>query len=190
MNPVFEAALELQSFCQQERWRFCFIGGVAVQRWGEPRLTVDVDITLLTGFGGEEPFIRALLARFQPRRSDAAEFALRNRVLLVENSQEVGMDVALGGLPFEARSVERASAFNIGGEQHLITCSAEDLVVHKCFASRDQDWIDVRGVLEKQRGKLSLAQIYDELTPLVALKEQPEIVERLRGLVEKVAAAP
>ena len=190
MNPVFEAALELQSFCQQERWRFCFIGGVAVQRWGEPRLTVDVDITLLTGFGGEESFIRTLLARFQPRRPDAADFALRNRVLLLENSQEVGMDVALGGLPFEARSVERASAFNIGGEQRLITCSAEDLVVHKCFASRDQDWIDVRGVLEKQRGKLSLAQIYDELTPLVALKEQPEIVERLRGLVEKVAAAP
>jgi hypothetical protein len=63
-------------------------------------------------------------------------------------------------------------------------------VVHKCFASRDQDWIDVRGVLEKQRGKLSLAQIYGELTPLVALKEQPEIVERLRGLLEKVAATP
>ena len=64
------------------------------------------------------------------------------------------------------------------------------LEAHLAAISIGQDWIDVRGVLEKQRGRLSLAQIYDELTPLVALKEQPEIVERLRGLVEKVAATP
>ncbi len=28
-----------------EGWRFCFIGGVAQQRWGEPRLTEDVVLT-------------------------------------------------------------------------------------------------------------------------------------------------
>lgn len=38
---VLEAAIEIQSFCQRRKWRFCFIGGVAVQRWGEPRLTQD-----------------------------------------------------------------------------------------------------------------------------------------------------
>ena len=36
---VLEAAEQVQAFCQQQGWRFCFIGGVAVQRWGEPRLT-------------------------------------------------------------------------------------------------------------------------------------------------------
>lgn len=44
-------------------------------RWGEPRETIDVDLTLLTGFGGEEPFVRALLARFEPRVQDPLEFA-------------------------------------------------------------------------------------------------------------------
>jgi len=53
---VLTAAGEIQQFCQQRDWRFCFIGGVAVQRWGQPRLTQDVDLTLLTGFGGEEKF--------------------------------------------------------------------------------------------------------------------------------------
>ena len=57
MNAVFAAALELQSFCQQQGWRFCLIGGVALQRWGEPRQTAHVDITLLTGFGGEDNFV-------------------------------------------------------------------------------------------------------------------------------------
>ncbi len=37
---VLAAAGEIQAFCQKQGWRFCFIGGVAVQRWGEPRLTL------------------------------------------------------------------------------------------------------------------------------------------------------
>jgi hypothetical protein len=60
VNPIFAAALEVQAFCRAQGWQFCFIGAIAVQRWGEPRLTQDVDLTILTGFGGE-----ALLGRFK-----------------------------------------------------------------------------------------------------------------------------
>ena len=57
MNDVINAAAELQAVCVAEGWRFCFIGGIAVLRWGEPRETVDVDLTLLTGFGDEALFV-------------------------------------------------------------------------------------------------------------------------------------
>ena len=63
MNPIFRAAVDLQEFCTEKQWRFCVIGAVAVQRWGEPRLTQDVDLTILTGFGSEERWIDALLER-------------------------------------------------------------------------------------------------------------------------------
>src|SRR5688572_30807359 len=43
VNPIFATALEVQQVCRSREWRFCFIGAVAVQRWGEPRLTLDVD---------------------------------------------------------------------------------------------------------------------------------------------------
>lgn len=33
---VLAAAGEVQHFCQQQGWRSCLIGVVAVQRWGEP----------------------------------------------------------------------------------------------------------------------------------------------------------
>ena len=52
MIEVIRAAAGLQAVCEEEHWRFCFIGGLALQRWGEPRETVDVDLTLLTGFVG------------------------------------------------------------------------------------------------------------------------------------------
>ena len=53
MNPIFEAAREVEQVCRAAGFSFCFIGGLAVQRWGEPRMTADVDLTLITGFGGE-----------------------------------------------------------------------------------------------------------------------------------------
>ena len=58
---VLAAAEEIQQFCQNNGWRFCLIGGVAVQRWGEPRLTQDVDLTLLSGFGNEDKLVDVLL---------------------------------------------------------------------------------------------------------------------------------
>lgn len=61
MIELVRAAAELQEFCEARRWRFCFIGGLTVQMWSELRATMDVDMTLLTGFGEERPFIDALL---------------------------------------------------------------------------------------------------------------------------------
>jgi hypothetical protein len=106
---VLAAALEVQEFCRARSWRFCFIGGVAVQRWGNLRLTQDVDLTLLTGLGSEERFIDELLQRFIPRLVDARQFALTRRVFLARTSSGVDVDIALGAFPFEERSIERGS---------------------------------------------------------------------------------
>ncbi len=64
MIRVFQTALAIQQFCGAQGWGSCLIGGVAVQRWAEPRVTRDVDLTLLTGFGHEDQFIDKLLASF------------------------------------------------------------------------------------------------------------------------------
>src|SRR5881409_384377 len=183
---VLAAAGEMQRFCQQQGWRFCFIGGVAVQRWGEPRLTQDVDLTLLTGFGQEADFIEALLAEFRARRADAREFALLRRVLLLRTGSEVDVDVALGAFPFEERSVQRSSTWTWAEGQSLLTCSAEDLVVHKAFAGRDLDWGDVERVLIRQHGKLNLGQIRSELPPLLELKGESEALDKLERMLATV----
>jgi hypothetical protein len=155
------------------------IGGIALQRWGEPRETVDVDLTLLTGFGGEGPFIEILLNQFEPRIENAAEFAGANRVLLLRAPSGVGLDIALGGLPFEESVVARSTAFMFPGDARLRTCSAEDLIVLKSFASRPKDWLDVEGVLIRQAGRLDWPYIWSQLKPLAELKEAPEILVEL-----------
>lgn len=114
-----------------------------MQRWGEPRQTRDVDVALLTGFGGEARFIDHLLQHYRPRRSDARKFALDHRVLLVETDTGIPLDISLAALPFEERVVNRSTEFEFAPGAILNTCSAEDLVVLKAFADRPQDWLDV-----------------------------------------------
>ncbi|MEW6746330.1 MAG: nucleotidyl transferase AbiEii/AbiGii toxin family protein [Planctomycetota bacterium] len=188
LEELLLAAAKVQAFIRQHGWRFCFIGGVAVQRWGEPRFTRDIDLTLLTGFGDEEEFIDTLLQELTPRRPDAREFALRHRVLLAQTREGVDVDVALGALPFEERTIVRASAWQLRPDVTLTTCSAEDLVVHKAFAGRDLDWGDVERILVRQHGKLDLKQIHAELKALLELKGESEAlgkVERMRATVER-----
>lgn len=180
MTEVIRAAAELQAVCEAQRWRYCFIGGLALQRWGEPRETVDVDLTLLTGFGGEERFVETLLGQYAARIKDAAPFALRNRVLLLRAASGVGLDIALGGLPFEESAVTRSSLFMFPGDQPIRTCSAEDLIVMKAFAARPKDWLDVEGIIIRQSGKLDWQYILGQLEPLAELKDAPEILDELK----------
>jgi hypothetical protein len=184
-SVLFAAAFDLQSFCRERGWRFCFIGGIAVERWAVPRFTEDADMTLLTNFIHDEECISMLLGRFAARNRDPAEFAVRARVLLLRHENGVELDVALGALDFEARTIERGSWWKARPCCELFTCSAEDLIVHKAFASRDRDWADVQSIVAVQRARLDVDQIRAELAPLAALKEDESILPRLDRLLRE-----
>jgi hypothetical protein len=186
MTHLFEAALEVQTFLQEQGWRFCIIGGLAVQLWGQPRTTQDVDLTLLTGFGGEEGFIEKILSRFRHRRPDARQLALAARILLVNATNGVGVDISLGGLRYEKGVVTRATPFQFVPGVVLLTCSAEDLVVLKAFAERGVDWFDVEGILARQRGKLDWAYIRTQLAELCEAKDSPDILDQLERSRQKI----
>jgi len=188
MNELTRLALELQTFFEARKWSFCIIGGLAVQHWGEPRFTKDVDITLLTGFGKEEAFVDDLLAVYESRIKDARNFALQNRVLLLRSSQGIGIDIALGALPFEDQAVKRSQKIEMEPSASLRLCTAEDLLVMKAFASRPLDWNDVRGILVRQGTRtLDWSYIHRQLQPLCEIKEAPEILTQLEKLRRDVA---
>lgn len=177
--PLLEAAVAVEKTLTNLGLPFCFIGGIAVQRWGEPRNTLDLDLTVVAGFGEESSTIDPLLEEFSGRLEDTRDFALAHRVLLLRTPDGIDIDIALGALPFEKRSIERASLFELGELGSITTCSAEDLIVHKAFANRDRDWADIRTIIARQRGKLNWPQVIDELAPLTELKDTPEILTKL-----------
>ena len=186
MNELTQLAAEVGRFCSDRGWRFCVIGGYAVQYWGEPRMTMDVDLSLLTGFGEEERFIDEFLHEYSGRLPDTKNFALQNRVLLLQSSNGVGIDIALGALPFEERVINRSIEIQAESGVMIRVCSAEDLIVMKAFADREIDWHDIRGIIVRQGiDKIDLQLIQKELKPLCEAKENLEIMDRLDAMCRK-----
>jgi hypothetical protein len=182
MIELFGEAQAFQRFLSERGWRFCFIGGVALQHWGEPRVTRDLDLTVFTGFGGEPPVVDGLLARYRGRRPDAREFALHHRVVLVTTPAGIAVDVALGALPFEADMIARATEVEFEPGVGLRICSAEDLFVLKAFADRLQDRADVAGIARRSGRGLDWDAIIARLAPLVDVKGERGILESVRAL--------
>jgi len=185
MRSLLRAGAIVDEQLAARGFRFCFIGGIANFRWGTPRLTNDLDLTLLTGFGGEGPVITSLLEDFATRIPDAADFAALHRVLLLRTSDGFSVYVALGAMPFEEGAVARSTPAELAPGAVLRTCSATDLVVHKAFAARPQDWVDIEGVLVRQRGVLEWPRLWADLTDLAALKEAPELVKELERVARR-----
>lgn len=179
---VIGAGREVQDRLSRAGFRFCFIGGVALQRWGEPRFTQDVDLTLLCPFGQEIAVASAIAKLLPPRMAGAVEFASESRVFLARTSDGTPVDIVFGAVDFELRCVERASPFDFGGGMSLTTCGAEDLVIMKVFADRGQDWVDVEAVVLRRGGELDWPLIERELKPLLEVRGGTPSWERLAGL--------
>jgi hypothetical protein len=182
MNRLVRAATEVQALLESKGIGFCFIGGFAAQRHAEPRVTRDIDVSVLTGLGNELPVIDAMLSRFAPRRDDAREFAMRARVLLLRTDDDIGIDATLTALPYEAEIIERSSLFEFAPGVSLRTCSAEDLLVLKVFAGRPIDWRDVEMILRRYGPGLDYAYVDARLAPLIEAKGEPELLEEFTRL--------
>ena len=184
MIQLFREARALQDELDRRSLRFCFIGGVALQHWGEPRVTRDLDVSVFAGFGGEARIIDALLAAYPGRVDGAREFALRHRVLLLTSGGQTGVDVdvALAALPFEDEMIRRSVLVDYEADVALRICTAEDLVVLKAFADRLQDRADLVGIARRRGRQLDWGAIAERLGPLAEAKGDPTIPANIESL--------
>jgi len=67
VNTREEAAWEMHTFFSELEIPYVIIGGMAVQHWGEPRFTQDVDMTISVPLNETEDVVRIITARFSSR---------------------------------------------------------------------------------------------------------------------------
>jgi len=174
--PLISAAADVFGVLSTSGHRGCLIDGLAVQRWGEPRATQDVDLTVLVPFGSEAAVVDDILTHIAPRTSGARTFALERRVLLLLASNGVAIDISLAGLPFEHGVLDRSSRWKQVGATWLPTCSAEDLIVYKLVAARPQDLVDVAGIVRRQATALDSEYVRRWGREFAELKEDPDLL--------------
>jgi len=182
LNLQFESAWQLHVFFSARNISYAIIGGIAVQRWGQPRLTRDVDLTLLLTPGREEVALREIVAAFPARIEDAVAFALKHRVLPVSVPGGSEADLSLGLPGYEEQVIARAVDYDLGEGRTVRLCSAEDLIIHKAIAGRPQDLLDIEGIVARQGAALDLVYVRRWLEELARLADDPEVAARFERI--------
>jgi hypothetical protein len=161
-------------------------GAQAVQVWGLPRLTADVDVTARLESDNPSAFIAAMgEAGFDLRVSDLEDFVRRTRVLpFVHRPTQIPLDVVIAGPGLEEEFLERALPVDLGGVT-VPVISPEDLLITKVLAERPKDLEDVRGILRERLAELDLARVRSVLE----LLDEALGRKHLRALFEEQVGA-
>ena len=177
MSALEEAAWEAHRFFTDLDLQYAIIGGFAVQHWGEPRFTQDIDLTVAAPLDDPLSFIEKVLENFSPRIEGAADFALRNRVILASASNGYPLDITLGLPGYEDEVMNRAVEVRLLDDARVRICSAEDLIIHKAVAGRAQDVRDIEGVVYRQGRRLDTDYIRQWLNEFSTVVDNPDLVE-------------
>jgi hypothetical protein len=177
MSALENALLGLAGFLTERGIPYMVIGGMANAVWGEPRATLDIDVTIWI----EDPEIAGavgdLTSAFRTLSADPVAFVRQNRVLPLESDEGVRMDVIFGLLPFEHAAIQRAVPVPVGGAS-VRFCTAEDLVLMKIISKRERDVADARAIVLRRFARLDLGYLEPRIAELASLLARNEIKRR------------
>lgn len=179
MNRILKALKEVVIHLEERKQRYALIGGLAVGCRGQARATKDVDLSVWVELGEEGVVIADLLSRFSARIEGAEGLALSHRILVLEASNRVPIDIALASFPFEEEMIGRASPVAIQPKLVVSVLSPEDLVVSKALAGRSIDWFDIQGVFDRMGPRLDYHAIVLRLQSLGELVDLGEVLPKL-----------
>ncbi len=118
-----------------------------------------------------------------PRIPDAADFARKNRVLLLKHSPtDTDIDVSLGILPFEEEMVDRAKTQSFAGLSVRLP-TPEDLIIMKAIAHRPKDLDDIRTIADKYPG-LDKNRVMEWVKSFGDALELPDLWAQIRNLLD------
>jgi len=151
---VFEALLKLLAReLDRAQIPYMVIGGQAVQLYGEPRMTRDIDLTLGLGSEGLDRVLRVCGAcGLKPLPAVPAEFVRETMVLpALEERTGIRVDFVFSFTDYERQAIGRSRPVEFGGVS-VRFAAVEDVVIHKLVAGRPRDLEDVRSVVVKNPG--------------------------------------
>lgn len=186
---LVRAAADILQFLETKGRPACAIGGIVVSRWGEPRATTDVDLTVFADFGDEQNVLAELLSKYPSREPEPEAFARVNRIALLHLPGRICADVSLAAFPFEREVLERATEWQLSPGLAIRTCSAEDLVIYKLIAGRPGDIQDVIGIVGRQGQRLDTARIRHWGALFAGLKEDPDLLRPFETARQKAGLA-
>jgi hypothetical protein len=175
MTELESALVEIASFLDEVQWPYMLIGGLAMAMWGEPRATLDVDVSVWVEAEAFDDAIRRIGASFRTI-PDVLGFARRTRVVPIVTSQGIRGDLVLGALPQERDLIRRAHEKTVGGVQ-IRVAAVEDLILMKLISERQKDLDDAKRLLRRHGATLDAAYLEPQLHEFAEALGRPDVVD-------------
>ena len=183
MTELHTALAELAEALEACSLPYMLIGGLAVAAWGEPRSTLDIDVSAWAETDRLPEAVNCLAERFQCRSARPLAFVQETRVLPLESAAGVRMDIFFGVLPFQRDAIRRAIRKDIVG-RIIPVASIEDLFLMKIVSERAKDLADAKALLHRFGSAMDRAYLMPKLKELAEALSRPDIVETIqKGIV-------
>lgn len=177
MDKLTEALHRVTTALDDAGLPYMLIGGLANLVWGEPRTTMDIDLTVDAQRAGTRGILEVAEGIGRLLADDPEDVAERGRLIPLRTAEGVRVDLVLATLPFEVEAIERARVVDVGGVPVRV-CAPEDLIVMKSVSNRARDHDDVVGILRRQGSSLQLDRLDRSLQALAADLGDEAIDER------------
>ncbi len=175
MTELEAALLEVAAALEECEFSYVLIGGLAVAFSGEPRTTLDVDVSVWIDPQALDAAVRCLCKRLRALPSEPLKFVEQRRVLPVLTRSGVRADIVFASLPVERETIRRGVPMRIAGRT-IPVASVEDLLLMKLVSEREKDLADARALLRRFRKSLDRDYLLPKLQELAAALARPEIV--------------
>ena len=177
LRPFHEAMRDLARWFDVASTPGMIIGGVAVVLLGRPRITRDLDAVVWLGETTASDFLAVgKRCGFVSRFSDPEEFAERCHIFAMRHvPSKITVDVAIAMLEYEKEAIDHRKSIPILDFAAAVP-RPEDLILMKAVAQRDNDIVDIRGIVARQV-KLDKRYLRKRAKEFAAMLEQPGIVD-------------
>jgi hypothetical protein len=162
--------------------RWYVFGAQAVNVYGVPRATADLDVTVdLAGRRAVELVAALRKSGFTPRFADAAFIATTHVIPVVHTASSMPIDVVLAGPGLEQLFLDEVHLEKLGRRQ-IPFLSIEHLIVTKVLAGRPKDVEDVRELLAQRGDEIDVRRIEALLAQIEAALAQRDLRALFRRL--------
>lgn len=177
INLLEKALLDIAALFEKHKIEYMVIGGLANAKWGQPRATLDIDITIWVSDSEIKNVVSMLERSYTPLVEKPLEFIGDTRVLPLKDHQSHRIDIIFGALPFERQAIERSLKVEIGNTA-VNFCTPEDLILLKIISDRPRDLEDVQGILRYRKDNLDYNYLEPRIQDLANLLDRPDILSQ------------
>jgi hypothetical protein len=165
-----DVARDLAMALEARGQEYALGGAIALGFWGEPRGTLDVDVTLFLAPDKPSECLWLLQDIECELIVSEALTSIREHGFCRVMYHGIRLDVFLPIVDFYAAAQARRRKVQLAGQSAMIW-DAESLIVFKLMFFRRKDVADVEGILRVQQGRLELDWVRHQLVELYSARD-------------------